>query len=55
MHTPYPAPRHQQTYGLLPSVTIPGTKKTLSGDSVAGLLLLLGVGYGVYRFARANT
>ncbi len=52
---PYLPSRRSQTYGLLPSVTIPGTTKTLSSDSVAGLLLLLGVGYGVYRFARANT
>ena len=55
MRAPYSMPPRQQTNGLLPSVTIPGTTKTLSGDSVAGLLLLLGVGYGVYRFARANT
>jgi hypothetical protein len=42
------------TYGMLPSVTIPGTKKTLSGDSVAGLLAMLGVGYGVYRFLKSR-
>lgn len=53
MHTYSMARR--PSYGVLPSVTIPGTTKTLSGDSVAGLLLLLGVGYGVYRFARANS
>ena len=52
---PYFVQRPQQTYGLLPSIRIPGTTKTLSGDSVAGLLLLLGVGYGVYRYARDNT
>jgi hypothetical protein len=52
---PYPMASRRPSYGVLPSVTIPGTTKTLSGDSVAGLLLLLGVGYGVYRFARANS
>ena len=41
-----------RNYGLLPTFTIPGTTKTLSGDSVVGLSLLLGAGYLVYRFAR---
>jgi hypothetical protein len=42
------------SYGMLPSITIPGTKKTLSGDSVAGVLALFGVGYGVYRFLKSR-
>ncbi len=42
----------RRDYGLLPTFTIPGTTKTLSGDSVVGLSLLLGAGYLVYRFAR---
>jgi hypothetical protein len=41
-----------RSYGFLPTFTIPGTTKTLSGDSVVGLSLLLGAGYIVYRFAR---
>jgi len=41
-----------RAYGMLPEVTIPGTTKTLSGDSVLGLTLLFGVGYGVYRYAK---
>ena len=41
-----------RNYGLLPTFTIPGTTKTLSGDSVVGLSMLLGAGYLVYRFAR---
>jgi hypothetical protein len=42
------------TYGMLPSITIPGTNKSLSGDSVAGLFTLLGVGYCVYRFLKVR-
>jgi hypothetical protein len=42
------------SYGMLPSVTIPGTNKTLSGDSVAGVLTLFGLGYGVYRFLKSR-
>jgi len=43
-----------RAYGMLPEVTIPGTTKTLSGDSVAGLLALLAVGYGTYRFLKTR-
>lgn len=48
-----PLPR-VRSYGMLPEVTIPGTTKTLSGDSVLGLTILLGIGYGVYRVAKSR-
>ena len=50
--TPVMRQNPRRDYGLLPTFTIPGTTKTLSGDSVVGLSLLLGAGYLVYRFAR---
>ena len=38
----------QPTYGDL---TIPGTSIQLTNRSAIGLALLLGLGYGVYRYA----
>lgn len=50
--TPVMRQNPSRNYGLLPTFTIPGTTKTLSGDSAVGLALLLTAGFFVYRFAR---
>jgi len=43
-----------RAYGMLPEVKIPGTTKTLSGDSVLGLVTLMVAGYGVFRWAKTR-
>lgn len=43
-----------RAYGMLPEIKIPGTTKTLSGDSVLGLSFLMLAGFGVYRWAKTR-
>ena len=47
MHYPGHTARYGNPYGL----TIPGTSTKLSNTSVAGLVVLLGLGFVVYRYA----
>ena len=48
-------PGHMARYGNPYGFTIPGTSTTLSGKSVAGLAVLLGIGYAVYRYAATQS
>lgn len=44
-------PGHYAPYGSTYGLTIPGTSTRLSNASVAGLVVLLGLGFVVYRYA----
>lgn len=44
-------PVFQPSYG---EIGIPGTSIKLSTKSAAGFALLMGLGYGVYRYMRAQ-
>jgi hypothetical protein len=47
--------RFQPSYGFVPAygdVTIPGTSLRLTTKSAVGFALLMGLGYGVYRYMR---
>jgi hypothetical protein len=44
-------PRFQPSYG---EIAIPGTSIRLSNKSAAGFVVLMGLGYGVYRYMRAR-